>query len=120
MGKSRTSYKKGQTGNPKGRPPLPDEVKQARKINQAVFQDILSKYSNSSYEDLILLSNDKSVPAIELIVIRSLVWSLSKKDNTGSREFIIERMCGKVAQSMNLNANVSNHKSLIDELTEDD
>ena len=67
---------------------------------------LLNKHCNSSLADLDKIAKNKNTSALELIVISAIKFSIQKADSK-SREFLIERMVGKVPTSDNVNVTVN-------------
>lgn len=111
-------FKKGVVTNPNGRVKLAPEVKAMRNLNKNTLTTLLNKHINSSLQELDVIAKDKNTSALELIVISAIKFSITKGDSK-SREFLIERMVGKVPQDMNINADIVTHKTIIEELEND-
>ncbi len=92
---------KGQSGNPKGRPPVPEHLRIARKMNKAKFQEILQKYIHCSVGELKETLLDPKSTAIELSVVKILHESILKGDQK-RLEFILDRLIGKVRNELDV------------------
>ncbi len=79
---------------------------------------LLNKHINSSLVELDLIAKDKKTSALELIVISAIKFSITKGD-AKSREFLIERMVGRVPLEVDVTADIITHKSIIEELESD-
>jgi len=114
MPSSKTQFKKGNKAGT-GRPKMTTEVKEIRRMNREALTKILDKYSEYSINQLKKVKADKSnTPAIEMIVVINLLLSLEKA-NANSRDFIIERMAGKVVEQIKVEGTMG-HKSIIEQL----
>jgi hypothetical protein len=87
-------FKKGQSGNPKGKLPDPPEVKGIKELTRHNLMIILNKYMYKSRDELKELLKDGSVIVIEAMVIRLMVEVMSKADNR-TFEMLVERIVGK-------------------------
>lgn len=112
-------FKKGHSVKSPGRPVYPDEVKAIRKLNGAKLAEHMDRYIHMPVPELEALIHDRKLPAFEIMIIRALIYAIKKNDKN-SRDFIIERLCGKVPDKVSLDANISSHKSIIDEITSDE
>lgn len=94
-------FKPGQTGNPKGRPKLPKAIKEARAMNRHVLAELLSKYTHYSLKELEAVAKNPHTPSFDLIVISAIKFAIQKGD-AKSRDFLIERMIGRVKYEVDM------------------
>jgi transcriptional regulator with XRE-family HTH domain len=96
-----TPWQKGQSGNPKGRPPIPEEIREARKITQAEFERICGKLFYSSVDNLKRVVNDDRAPVMEALVARILLKGIEESSRV-ELNYFIERFLGKVPEERNV------------------
>jgi hypothetical protein len=113
----KTRFKKGISGNPNGCPPMPKEVKEARKLNRIEVERLLNKFLQWPSEDVIKFANDQSNPALEVLIAR--VLSVAMKNGDDKRlNFLLDRLVGKVKENVaiegDLNVNMNVHKHIVD------
>lgn len=88
-------FQAGQSGNPAGRPRLDEETKQARALNRRALEILLNKYIYCSPAFLDSAIKDKSLPAIDHMVIAIIRKAFDTGDYV-RLNFIIEQICGKL------------------------
>ncbi len=91
------NFQPGQSGNPNGPTPIPEDIKQARKLNQIEFERIANKFLFMNRKEIADHVNKPETPALELLV-GSIV---SKAVSTGDQvrlNFLLDRLIGKVAE----------------------
>ena len=103
-------FPKGQSGNPNGRPPLPEDLKEARQLNKVEFERILNKIIYLPQIEIKRLAQDPQTPGIERLVCKMLMEACNHADISRAN-FIVERLVGKVAD--NLNVGGSLHAALV-------
>ena len=106
-------YKKGQTGNPNGRPRVPEEVVAARKWDKKQVEQTLEKFLDWPLKDLAEHLNDKAIPVIEALIGKILIEGIKKGDHT-RMDFLLNRLIGKVKDDVNITGNLSFHGQLVD------
>lgn len=88
-----SNWKKGQSGNPKGRPKLPDEIKEARRLSVEKIIEMFSKYLLMTEQDF------KKVDRTNLTMVE--VWFLKnidtamKEGNHAVFDKILDRIIGR-------------------------
>lgn len=87
-------FEPGESGNPSGRPNLPEEIKQGRKLNNLELEYILTKYLRCSSAFLMEASRDVTLPALDQIAIRIILKAIESGDHF-RMNFILERLVGK-------------------------
>lgn len=93
------AWKKGQSGNPNGRPKLPEEVKAFRKLNAAQVNEILNFVSNASVDEVKEKAADTSISALHSLVTR--VYATGIRDGCEKKlSMILDRLIGKVVEKV--------------------
>jgi hypothetical protein len=92
-------WKPGEIPNPKGRPPLPKELKEGRRLNKTEFELIMNKYGWCSLGELEQLVGDKSLPAFEAWIVAIMARGI-KTGDWGGNEWIAQRLIGKVKEQV--------------------
>lgn len=88
-------FKPGQSGNPGGRPKLPDDIKEARKLNQHELERIINKYLAMSRDQVKESISSPTTPMMELMVA-SIVAQAAQKGDHQRLDFVLNRLVGKV------------------------
>jgi uncharacterized protein DUF5681 len=109
-------FKPGQSGNPGGRPKLPEDVREAKRLTQAALERTLNDFLFMDREALQARLKEPSAPMIEVII-----GSIIAKAATGSDQmrlaFLLDRMIGKIkepAQDLNFNFSLLPRDQLIE------
>lgn len=98
-------WKKGQSGNPKGRTPISEEMKKAKRLNQAQFALSVNKLMYMSLDQLAdTIKDTKNTSVIDGLIARILYKGLTDSSRA-ELNYFIERFCGKVPDNVNLNGN---------------
>ena len=98
-------FKPGQSGNPNGRPPIPEDVKKARKLNQAEFERVVNDLIGMSVERLEQIAEAKSTPVLHALIARILLKGIDERSRT-ELNYFVERFLGKVPDQAVVNGNL--------------
>ena len=88
-------FVKGQSGNPGGRLKLPDDIKEARKLNQIELERLVNKYLWLTADEVKALDKNPATPMMERMIL-SIVSIAAEKGDQQRLEFILCRLIGKV------------------------
>ncbi len=100
------NFPKGTSGNPKGRTPVPPEVKEARKYTSAELELSMTKLLTMPLEDLKEVSENPRSSTIDSILSKILLRA--RRDGSYSHvNFFIERMFGKVPDKMQMSGSLN-------------
>lgn len=94
-------FKPGKPGGP-GRPPIPDDLKAAKRLTKTEFERILNRHLWSTDDELAASMKDPSLPAVEKLLVSILSAGVSQGDQ-GRAEWLIQRLLGKVSDRIELN-----------------
>lgn len=83
----------------KGRPPKPSEVKLAEKVSKNEVMLCLSKFMRLSTDELTLIAEDTSRPAMENWIAKICIMGMEKGDQF-RLDFIFNRLIGKVTDKI--------------------
>lgn len=89
------TFKPGQSGNPKGRPSLPPEVKTLRKLTAEKLEEIADLILDGDRATLQSIANSYTDSAIRVAYARAALNAMQKGDLT-QIEVILARLIGKV------------------------
>jgi hypothetical protein len=92
-------FKPGQSGNPKGKKPTPQDLKDARKLNTVSVARILNKFSNMPVSEIKAELERADCPTLEFMIGKVMVECLKAGDYQ-RLNFILDRMIGKVTEKM--------------------
>jgi len=90
-------FKPGQSGNPSGRPKLPDDVLKLKKTTQAEAEASLIAMLRMSKEELSAKLNDPKTSMSEL-AIGSVIAKAVKEGDQSRLGFVWDRLFGKVKE----------------------
>lgn len=105
-------FKPGQSGNPGGRPKLPEDVREARTFNKIECERVLNKFLTWPLEDLAAFVSDKKSPVLEALVARILLEGVKRGDHV-RLEWVMQRLIGKVKEEIDLTTKGSLHFQVV-------
>jgi hypothetical protein len=108
-------FKKGQSGNPGGRPKIPDSLKGIKDLDDAEMKRLISKYLRMTHELVNKIKDAMDIPMIEKVLARTMINASNHGDITKLLP-LIERLCGKVMPQP-LDAGGAVHKLTIERIS---
>ena len=112
---------KFQKGNKmaKGRPPVPDDVRGLKLMNQRDVELLLNTFMDKSADELVKFSQDLKNPVKEILVARILVEAIRKGDEN-RLEFVLNRLLGKPKEITEHHVKLSYHNEIMHMIEEAD
>lgn len=95
------NFVKGQSGNPAGRPPMPKELQNVRKLSPSYIKIVISKLCNMGKEDLEKYLKDNRTPMVEITIGAILVKATAEGDYS-RLNFLLDRSIGKVKDNLEI------------------
>lgn len=89
------NFEPGHSGNPGGRPKLPDDVKAAAKLNKASVELALNRFLSLDRSGIRKALSEPTTPAVDLLIGSVLERAISEGDYR-TLEFFLQRLVGKV------------------------
>lgn len=87
-------FKPGQSGNPNGRPPLPEDVRLVRKMNQAEFDSTIAHMVTLPASRVKEIADSLETPALERALAKTL-YLAGRSGDQKRLEVILNRMHGR-------------------------
>lgn len=97
-------FKKGQSGNPGGKPKAPDDIIHARKLNQIELERIVNGYLFKTRNEVTESLKNPSTGMMELMVA-SIMGKAVQLGDASRLEFILNRLLGKVVDKVQVDSN---------------
>jgi hypothetical protein len=99
VAKSKTSFKKGQTGNAAGRPAIAPELKGIRELNRIELERILNRCAFLTLPEIKALASKKNRTAsvFEMSIAKVLQLAFERGDHW-RLEFVLQRLIGRVRE----------------------
>lgn len=98
-------FKKGQSGNPDGRPKLPEHIREARLMNAIECQEIMNDLIQLPREEIEEIAENPKTSVFRAMLARIMVEAIKCGDQT-RLNFILDRLIGKVADSTVIRAQI--------------
>lgn len=92
---------KGQSGNPAGKPPLPEDIKAARKLTAAEFERAVNQYLFQDRNAVAQAAANPQTPILELLITSIIHKAVSQGDEK-RLAFLLDRILGKVANRIEI------------------
>lgn len=89
------NFKPGQSGNPKGGPGLPGDLRQAKKLNRIEMERLLNKYLWITPGETKSIENDPTTSNMEQLVA-SIVNKAIECGDHARLDFLLNRLIGRV------------------------
>ncbi len=106
------AFKKGQSGNPKGRIPN-DAIKALRKITIETYREVIEMVLTGKLADLKALAEHPDTPAIQIGVATSFLKAI-KNGDYAVIERLAERIIGKIPDELNVIQNTTVNTKVTD------
>lgn len=103
-GLKKHAFKKGQSGNPGGKPKLPKELKEIVQFTNAEMQRVISKYFRMDKEEINIAGDSTTLPMIEVVIART-IQSSAKYGDYHKVLPLVDRLCGKVKEMIEVDSN---------------
>lgn len=97
-----------------GRPALPDDVKQLKKLNVAEMERVLNNCLQMNRDQINEAQKNPDAPMIELLVLSIISHGINKGDPM-RLNFLLDRLIGKVKESHELDISERTLQILIEE-----
>ena len=86
--------KEGQVLNPLGRPKVPEDIKDARKMNKLEFERLLNKYLSMTAKEINEVLLHPETPSLDIIVCQVIIKAAARGDYL-RLNFLLDRLIGK-------------------------
>jgi hypothetical protein len=86
-------FKPGQVTNPNGRPRVPPDLKQSRKLNKEKFERTLNKYMHMTAPEIMKVVKSSDTPMLDMIVAKIIGKAFQDGDHR-RLEFLLARLIG--------------------------
>lgn len=94
-------FKKGQSGNPKGRQKKPPEIAFAQKLSREFVQLRLTHFLRLPLDELQDVLKDKKRESVDHFIARIIVMGIIKGDHI-RLNFMFDRLIGKVTEKVEI------------------
>ena len=94
-------FKPGQSGNPNGPQPTPEDLKKAKKLAKGDFDRILYRFLSMTKDELVSSMRDPGATTLELMVGRIVTEGI-KKGDTKHLTFILDRSIGPIKTKVSI------------------
>jgi hypothetical protein len=101
---TKTSFKKGQSGNPAGRPKMAPEMKALLDLTKSSYREIALKYLLMPRAEVKKIKASDDMSMLELAFL-SCIGNVQKKGDYGTLDKMMDRVIGKVKDEVDLSIN---------------
>lgn len=98
-------FKEGNPGGP-GRKPVPQDVREARKLTQVELERILNKLTDKPLKELQEIRANPKTPSLEALICSIIIFGIVKGDQF-RLDFLLSRLVGKVSNKVEHSGSLS-------------
>lgn len=102
-------FKPGENGYTKT---VPDDLRQARKINKTEVERVLNKYLSAPFGELQAQLKDPNNSTLEVLVMSVLITAIKRGDHD-RLNFVLDRLIGKVKDDGNRDRTLSFNEQVV-------
>lgn len=99
-------FVKGQSGNSKGRPPMPAELREVMKLSPQKLKAMIFKFLHMNRGDLKRTVENAETSLVECTIASIVTMAMAEGDYT-RLDFLLNRSIGKVKEEVNVNSNIT-------------
>jgi hypothetical protein len=88
-------FKPGQVANPNGRPIVPEEIKELRKLNRSEIEQLISDFMRKPLHELQAMSKNPATTALDRMIASVVEQAVFRGDHK-RLNFLLDRLIGKV------------------------
>ncbi len=100
-------FSPGESGNPNGRPALPEDLNDARRLNKSELERILNESIHLTAEELGARIKAPTTTSLELIVLKIIAAAVNRGDER-RLGFLLDRLVGPVPKKVQLGGDAEN------------
>jgi len=104
-------FKKGETGNPNGRPPISKELRAVREITLDAYREVIDRILTGTVEELKEFAKDPTTPVLQVGVASAILHAIRKGDAAVIEQFAA-RLVGKIPDVIKLDS-MNTHKHTV-------
>ncbi|MDR3049440.1 MAG: DUF5681 domain-containing protein [Elusimicrobiota bacterium] len=103
-------FKPGITGNPKGRPSMPQEYNDFKRLSALQYKELVDKYFGMTIKELkeYLNNNRDRLPAVEVWLLKVMNDGM-QEGNPGVLDMILNRTIGRPTQKIDIGGRLNVH-----------
>jgi hypothetical protein len=101
---TKTSFQKGVSGNPEGRPPMSADTKKLMDLTKSSYREIALKYLNMSKKETLALKENDEMSMLEWAFVKCILV-IHKKGDYATLDKMMDRVIGKVKDEVDLTVN---------------
>lgn len=94
-------FKKGQSGNPNGRPKLPEELRLIKKMTPSFVRNVISKVSRMNQEQIAEVIHEPDTSILEATIMKIYLKAMTEGDYL-RLNFLLDRSIGKVKEELDV------------------
>ena len=99
-------FKKGKSGNPRGRPPMPQELKEVVSMSPQKLKALIFKFMHMNRGELKRVAEDPNSTLVDCTIASIVNKAMAEGDYT-RLNFLLDRSIGKVKDELSINSNIT-------------